>query len=766
MNDVKPGEPVRAYMKDETSMGVTVRLDFPGVFVHEKKVDGVTYQRLSIPGRAVLTDVGKPELPIAGELIEVPFDVSLVPEIVAAESVVLKGWYHVYPAQPLPLEAGSKGEPFVLDSTTYLKNADYPAVLSVAADEDVGVIRGHRVASLKVNPIQYNPATGQVTVYSMIEVRLNYDHPAQIRGVDRRIVSQAFEDLLKASVLNYKPPERFGQREEGGGGGEQEITGCDYLILTEDSFYYAGDASNPIVKLVDWKQRKGLRVKVKKVSTIPGGNTAASIQAYIKSVYDTWNPAPSYVLLVGDSDLLAPYPGASHPNPSMPRIATDLYYATVDGSDYFPDIHIGRLSADSKAQVTDIVDKILAYEKNPPVEAAFYDNVSLVGLFTDAGGGREDFAWIGNMETIRNFLLGQGYNVERIYCADSGFPSNPVAQAPLQYQDGTGLPADLLHPNYAWNGDTNMIAAALNAGRFLATYRAHGHWDRWSQPAFSNTDVGNLNQNDLTPVIFSFTCQTGWFDNETDDDLHGGRPAANDCYGEALLRRPRAGTVAYMGMTRNSYPGYNDFIVWGLHKAIWPSFVPNPPWSAGNPAIPTVTPVSLRRMGQLLSFAKMYMASAYAATADKRQIEFEMGHLLGDPEMPIWPVEPGTLAVMHPEGIGEVGLQEFVVRVEDADTHTGVLNATVVLTHDSSIVQMQQTDTTGAARFRSPAGASHLSTLPSPPGITAPTWAKLVWSTAVRYWALLHRMAPRARQSGWWGTVLRPARTSTSSWVA
>lgn len=703
MEDVKPGEPARVYMKDETTTGVTVRFDFPGLFVYEQKVDGVTYQRLAIPGRAALTDVGKPELPIAGELVEVPFDVSLTPEIVDREGVVLEG-YNVYPAQPPRPEAGPNDQPFVLDPPTYLHEADYPRVLAVAADEDIGVIRGHRIAALKVHPVQYNPVTGQLTVYSMIEVRLNFDHPAQIRGVDRRILSQDFEDLLRSAVLNYKPPERFGRPEGEGDGGDKEITGCDYLILTTDSFYDPQDAANPIVKLVEWKRRKGLRTEVKKVGSIPGGNTAASIQAYLQTAYDTWNPAPSYVLLVGDSDLVTAVPGMNHPDADMPQVNTDLYYATVDGSDYFPDIHIGRLSADSKQQLTDIVDKILAYEKNPPSQAAFYDNVSLVGMFTDGGGGVEGFGWIGNQETVRNFLLGEGYTVQRIYCCENGFPGTPGAQAPTSYQDGTALPADLLNPPFLWDGDTAMIAAALNAGRFLASYRAHGSWDGWSQPAFANGDVNGLNQNDQTPVIFSFTCQTCWFDNEIDDDAHGGRPAGDECYCEVHQRRPRAGAVAIMGMTRNSYPGYNDFIVWGLYKGIWPDFVPSPPWSAGHPAIPNLTPVPLRRMGQLLNFGKMYMARAYAAGDTTRQLEFEMGHLLGDPEMPIWIEEPGDLDVVHPQAIGETGLQEFVVHVQDADTHLGVLNATVVLTRDGDIVQMQQTNTNGVASFSLPAG--------------------------------------------------------------
>jgi hypothetical protein len=712
MKDVKPGEPVRAYMKDETTMGVTVRFDFPGLLVYEEKVDGVAYQRLSIPGRATLTDVGKPELPIAGEMVEVPFKVKLTPEVVDREAVVLEG-YNVYPAQLPLIDVEQKPRPFELDRRTYLSKADYPAVLATAHDDDIGVIRGHRVASLKVNPVQYNPLTRRVTVYSKIEVRLNYDRPAQIGGVEPRLVSQAFEEMLQASVLNYKAPERFAQA-DAGASQDDEPSGCHYLIITEDSFYSPDDPDNPIVQLADWKRRKGLLTRIKKVSTIQGGNTDTAIQDYIQNAYDTWDPAPTYVLLVGDSDLVAPFPGEPHPlqgDPDTPQppVQTDLYYATVDGSDYYPDIHIGRLPADSQAQLEDIVDKIIAYEKDPPAQADFYDHVSLVALFADEDDhgnfdGREDRPWIGNMETIRNFLIGEGYDVERIYATDSGFPADPAAEDPEQYQDGTNLPADLRSPTFGWDGDTAQIEAALNAGRFLLTYRGHGWWGGLAQPAFNLWDFGGLTQNGLTPVVCAFTCEAGWFDNETDDDALAGHAAGTECFGEEFLRTPQAGAVAFLGMTRISWTPHNDFVIFGLHRAIWPDFVPNPAWSGTYPAIPNAAPVRLLRMGQILNFAKLYMAKAYAAGDLARQIEFEMGHLLGDPDMPIWTEEPGDLDVVHPAGIGETGLQEFVVRVADADSHDAVLNATVVLTRGNSIVQMQQTNSFGMARFSFPYG--------------------------------------------------------------
>jgi hypothetical protein len=717
----RDGAPPRSYMKDETTTGITVRFDVPGLFIHEEQVDGVTYHHVSIPGHAAMAAVGKPELPVLGEMVEVPFDVDFSPEVVQSETVHLAG-YSVYPAQPPRTEQTMDGgtqpverparlipvrvareEVFTVDAATYRDNAAFPAAPVTIASEDIGVIRGHRVLFLKVNPVQYNPVTRTVTVHTTIEVRIKYSHLAQLKGVNKRLHSRAFDELLRASLINYKTEGRLFS--EGGSG--KEVVACDYLIITHDAFYVETDPTNPVLRFANWKRRKGYRTNVVKVGSIPGGNTAASIQSYIKTAYDTWNPPPTYVLLIGDSDLVGAVAGLHHPDENLingpqPQVETDLYYVTVDGSDYFPDIYIGRMSADTLQQVTDMVDKFINYEQNPPAtpaNAGFYSHATLIGLFADETpvDGREGRPWIANLETMRTFLQGQGYTVDRIYADDTGFPGNPNAQDPRRFNDGTNLPNDLISPNYAWNGGPTDIRNAINNGRFLVTYRAHGGWNGWAQPSFGIADATALVQSDLTPLVISVTCQTGWFDNETDDNAHGGRAVGDDCFAEVMLRRPRSGAIGMIGMTRNSSTGWNDFLVFGAYKAIWPAFDPNPPW-AGHPAAPAGQQPALRRLGQIASFSKMYMARAYGAD-DTRKLEFEMHHLFGDPELPVWTRAPGSLAVNHPKAIGATGLQGFVVKVTDQANGQVVPNATVVLTRGSQIVQMQQTQTDGLARF-------------------------------------------------------------------
>jgi hypothetical protein len=712
--EAEKGQPPRSYMKDQTTTGVMVNFDVPGMFAHEVVVDGVTYHRLSIPGHAALTEVGKPELPILGRLVEVPFGVDFEVEIFKSASIPLD-CYNVYPAQELWDTEGAP-EVFTIDGAAYQVDALYPDELATVTAEDVGVMRGHRVVFLKVNPIQYNPATLEVEAYSQIEVRLNYNHLAQVQPIEARLQSSAFEAMLERSVLNYMDQDRFDSDD-----GPKDAEAVDYLILTHGNFYNANDANNPVVRLQNWKRQKGYRTKVVDIANIPGGQTDADIRSYLENAYKSWNPPPTYVLLVGDSEFISTTHQTPHPSHNNTNIGTDLYYAALDGGadDYFPDLFIGRLPVDTLAQARAAVDKILAYEKTPPGNAAFYTDATLIALFEDITinppppqppdpnpeNSREDRPWIENVEEIREYMEDNNYNAERIYATSSGWPGDPMSSQPQQYQNGTALPVDLTVngnpvagiPGFGWDGDTNDINTAIANGTFLITYRDHGSREAWSGFIdFDRGDVDNLSNGALSPVVLSLACQNGWFDNESDA---AGLGTANnsESFGEHWIRDGNGGAVAFVGATRNSSTGPNDFMMFGMHQAIWPDFDPTPPIT-GYPAIPNIESSPLPRMGQMLTYGKIYMANAYGNSASRRR-HFELYHLFGDPEMPIWTEQPPALKVDHPAGIGATGTQDFVVKVTDGNSGDPVQNATVTLTRNNGTVAVRQTNPAGLARF-------------------------------------------------------------------
>ena len=701
-------------LKEESTIGLMVHFDIPGMYVYEVEEGGRIYHRLQIPGRAPLNEIGKPELPILGAILEVPYDVNFSINVVDEQSVILDG-YNVYPAQELPQDTPSYvAPPFTLDAATYMTNQEFPGERATLTAEDIGIVRGHRIVLLKVNPLQYNPATRELRAFSRIEVQLRYDKPGQIMAIESRLRSAAFEGLLEATVLNYKPADLLMLADSSADSGSDSDKGCDYLIITHGDFYDPKKADNPVVKLRNWKRQKGYVVEVVDVSDIPGGTSDDDIRSYLQTAYTTWGPPPTYVLIVGDSDrVVTHYDGANgHSAHANSDIGTDLYYTTLDGTDIFPDLFIGRLSVDTLAQAEDVIDKIIAYEKTPPAQAAFYTDATLIALFEDLtpdppppgavggqGDGREERPWIENVEEVFEFLDANGYNPTRLI-------NTSGTAAPARFENGANMPAHLT--GAGWNDDAADIATSINAGPFLVVYRDHGGRTDWSNP-FS-FDINVAGTNDITgltngaraPVVFSLACENGWFDNETDAaDVYNapgnqGTAANAECFSEAFLRHDNGGTVAIISGTRITNTGPNDFLMFGLIEAIWPAFTPNPPIT-GYPAIPARRSSPLLRMGPVHTYGKLYMANAYSGGS--RRSHFEMYHLLGDPEMAIWTEAPPQLDVDHPDGIGATGVQDFIVTVKEQGANTAVGTATVSLTRGGSTIAVEQTNAGGIARF-------------------------------------------------------------------
>ena len=78
--------------------------------------------------------------------------------------------------------------------------------------------------------------------------------------------------------------------------------------------------------------------------------------------------------------------------------ARDGNYQFIAGTDYFPDIHQGRISVDNEAQATIVVNKILDYCKTPYTDVNWYDDI-LLAAYEEYG---RYFVW--GSETIYAYL--------------------------------------------------------------------------------------------------------------------------------------------------------------------------------------------------------------------------------------------------------------------------------------------------------------------------------------------------------------------------
>ena len=151
---------------------------------------------------------------------------------------------------------------------------------------------------------------------------------------------------------------------------------ADYIAIVHASLW---DAVQP---LLDRRAAEGLRVAKVDVQDIydewSGGRVdPEAIRSFLSYAYDHWNSGeepPRFVMLVGDGhydfkgavtttlpNLVPPY--LIHIDPWLGETASDNRYVSVDGpEDYLPDMHVGRIPAKTPADVTAVVDKIVAYE--------------------------------------------------------------------------------------------------------------------------------------------------------------------------------------------------------------------------------------------------------------------------------------------------------------------------------------------------------------------------------------------------------------------
>jgi len=619
-------------------------------------VEGETYTQLSIKGASYTTDVGAPMLPSLVLFLAVPTtDVSIDAHVSTShfESVST-----VYPLQP-PLTDNAdfyQEAEFCIDGSWYRSDSHYP--LEVVDISESGRIRDVDFIRLVVNPIRYYPTSNSIEVFDSISVEVSWSGDIEVNPVGTRDGYYGFKNTYQSIFLDW---DLFSDTFLNDESTTQEFSndaftsttdtvGCEFLIITNYTFLSAAQ------QLEQWKTERGFITQV--VTTNDTGENETSIREYLQDAYDNWTLRPSYVLLLGDAEFIPTNYRYIHSYHGT-YTGTDLWYSTLDGTDYYPDIHMARMPADTLALADMMVDNSIAYERNPPTEPNYYSNISLAAYFQDDNDdGYSDRRFTLTSEELRWYLLSIGKNVERIYKAHSSV--DPTNWNSGSFGNGSAIPSELLRTNgFTWSGGPTNISNAVHQGIFILNHRDHGARWGWGDPYYSTTHISSLSNGNLQPVVFSINCQTAWFDHETD----GASGTTTESFCERFVRKQNGGAVASFGASRVSYSGYNDFLTRGFYDAMFPDFDTN---------VGTSTPYY--RMGEILDYGKWFMANTWGSW----RLQFELFHVLGEPTLEIWTSQPTPLAVTHAQLVthGNTSLQVYVFEN----------NATVCAVQDGQII--------------------------------------------------------------------------------
>jgi hypothetical protein len=460
---------------------------------------------------------GSPSLPVLKRLIEVPFNSDVKVNIVSFDEEIISLndlgiIYKIIPQQPSVRKDQNVADlPFHYNQQIYSTN-DF-IENAIGEYQPVGIMRGVNIGRIVIRPVQYNPAQNTIRILKNIVVEVTFKNADLVKTESMRTkyYSPMFESSCKM-LANYNKSTA-----------KDNITiyPVKYLIISHRMF------EAQIQPFIQWKTRKGFKVTVAYTDVI--GTTTTAIKSYITAQYTggtPTNPAPSYILLIGDVAQIPAFTGSALAAASP----TDLYYGEMDGgSDVIPDIYYGRFSAQNADQLAPQLAKTLQYEQYTMPDPSFLQYSVLV-----AGVDGSNAATYGNGQINYANLYTNASNgitpINYLYGSGSPIISNSTAAAPAIHQN-------------------------VSDGAGFVNYTAHCGSDGWSDPSFNTSHVAALTNQDKYCFMIGNCCQSNMF-------------SVAECFGEAILRAPNKGAVGYIGASDFSYWNEDYYFAVGFKTVI------------------------------------------------------------------------------------------------------------------------------------------------------------------------------------------------------
>jgi hypothetical protein len=593
----------RTRVTDIRDGGFRVTQSISSLNFSEVRTDYGRFTRIEATGYSTADEYGKPLLPVIGKLIEIPRGAEPEVKILSYSEEIIdlgESGFHfpLYPYQPSVPKGTQDHKPeFVYLKKSYLD--DSFTQQTIVEIEEIGVMRGRRLGRVIISPVRYNPVKNQVRVISEISIEINFPGSSGITVNEGRFASPLFESSLSSSILNYRE-----SRIKSHTGMVPE----KYIILADPVF------EDELKEFVKWKTEKGFNVIELYRGRNGVGESQAEMRSALSEIYHSStpeNPAPSYLLIVGDHDQIPAFQSAGH--------ITDLYYAEYDGEgDFFPDLFYGRFSANNIAELRPQIEKTIMYEKY---------------LFPDPAFLSES-VFIAGVDSRYAHIHGNGqinYASTNYFNSSNGINSHNwlVPHAP---------------------GTPEKIKGLIYGGVSLINYTGHGYEDRWENPRFSKLDVPEMENYGKYPLMIGNGCETNKFN-------------IYECLGEALLRAENKGAVGYIGASNDSF--WDEDFYWavgvgpispmpsaeetgeGIYDRLFSS--------GGNPKQSHITQGQIQQAGNL--------AVTEGTTFERAKYYWEIYHLMGDPSLVIWFSEPPQASVRYPESIIP-GTTDMVVSAE------------------------------------------------------------------------------------------------------
>lgn len=469
---------------NKISDGYSINFVLPSYQMIPLTVDGQQYYKFEIPDYGIINEIGLPALPQLSFDMFIPYseeNASLTVTGINTEVKEIK--YKVYPfQQPWDKNRPISERPFTIDRNYYNSTGKiYPSIELSAPF----IINGVKGVMVTIHPFNYNPLENKLTVINSAGFKLNLrQYVSPVSGK-----SETFNNFFNNIFVNYEYTSKR--------------LGSNYLIITAPE--YEAD----LAPFVDLKSSTGFTVDV--FNTNVTGTTNTSIKSFIQSRYDDLGTRPDFILLVGDVVNIPAWAGSGTENPP-----TDLNYVQLEGSDYFADAFIGRMSVANSTQLGNAISKSIFME-------SYIGTLDLKNIF---------------MASSDNYQVSEGTH-------------NYVINT---YFDPAGY-TNLKLYSHTYGATTTQLINALNDNQIFAIYSGHGSETSWADGPPLNQSQVNALTNTWFPYVYSFACLTGSFD-------------IPESFGETWLRTAH-GASSFYGSSVNSYWDEDDILERNVFKSMF-----------------------------------------------------------------------------------------------------------------------------------------------------------------------------------------------------
>jgi hypothetical protein len=629
-NVVFPNSANEVCVSQVKSEGLRLDWSVNNMNIFDKEDDNGKFTHIVADGFIGTGVEGLPSLPYMGRFITVPVNAEVNVNFINTHTSEISlddiGFDSViYPAQPSYSKSTDLSSvQFVYNKEVY-KQSDYDKNYGPFNIKEVGFLRGYRVFEVNYTPVKYNPVENTLTVYDAISVEITFDNAnySLTEYNKARTWSADFESVYQKYLLNYEAPVN---REE------LERHPTKYLIISHSEFVTA------MQPFVDWKVESGFDVILASTADPAVGNTTGSIKSYIESLWNAAtpeDPAPSYILFVGDVAQIPAWNASASPSGHI----TDLTYVKLEGNDFLPEMYYGRFSANNLNELTPQIEKTLLYEKYEMEDPSYLEKAVLI-----AG---VDASW------STSHANGQiNYSSSLYFTPENGYPNPDI----------------YLYP--ASGSNASNIISDVSQGTGWVNYTAHGGVTDWSNPNFTINNVNSLQNEGMYPVVIGNCCLTNKFEQ--------------NCFGEAWLRAANKGSVIYIGGTNSTY--WDEDYWWSVGYVSPPSNGVAVPYNAGQLGMYDMlfhTHNEAYEDWHITTGAMIYAGNmvVQSTSSSKKNYYWEIYSIMGDPSLVPYLAVPAENNAQYPSeillGQSEINITNAAPYSRVALSIDGVIHGTV-----------------------------------------------------------------------------------------